>query len=323
MTMTRTNPPRDVESPVVPQPTIGVVIPTFNQAKFLPMSIEGVLGQDLKPAQVVVINDGSTDETESVLREFGSRIEWITIPNSGVSAARNRGLALLNTDLVAFCDSDDVWSTRKLSMQVARLRLFPDSLWCHAAVELIDEDGDRVGLQSEGAEGWALGPLVQLQAPAILGGGSGVLVDRQVVIKIGGFREDLSTSADWHLFARLAAISRVSFVDEPLLHYRLHSRGMHNNVNKWKVDMRMAIRDLRSRGLVDAKTERRALAELGHQVAGELALRGNLRPALLESAAAIQARPASIGRVFRRVPVAFKHLLSPKGHHQQMRSLSQ
>lgn len=297
-------------SAIPTRPSIGVVIPTFNQGAYLPACIESVLAQDYPATRVIVVNDGSTDDTESILHGFGSRIDWVTTTNSGVAAARNRGTDYLGTDLVAFCDSDDVWASGKLSEQVRRLTEVPGALWCHVGMELIDEEGTHLGFQIDGMEGWALDRLIKLREPAILGGGSGLIVDRSVLSKIGGFREDLSTSADWHLFARLAAISPVAFVATPLLRYRFHSEGMHNDVEVWRSDMQTAIRDLCDRGLISAQSQRRALAELGHQVAGELARRGELLRATQESARAVHIRPMSIGRCLPRVLPAARSIVN-------------
>ncbi|WP_149538483.1 glycosyltransferase family 2 protein [Siccirubricoccus phaeus] len=102
-------------------PAISVVIPSYNRAALIGETLESVLGQSQPPAEVIVVDDGSTDGTQAVLESFGPRITWFGIPNSGQHVAMNTGLRRARGELVAFCDSDDLW----LPDHLARLgRLF-------------------------------------------------------------------------------------------------------------------------------------------------------------------------------------------------------
>src|SRR5215472_561278 len=99
---------------------ISVIIPAYNHARFLTPAIESVLSQTMEPSEIVVVDDGSTDETSSVLGTFGRQIRVVRQKNQGVAAARNRGAELATGEYLAFLDADDLWLPRKLEMQLNR-----------------------------------------------------------------------------------------------------------------------------------------------------------------------------------------------------------
>ena len=105
--------------------SIGVVVPTYNRAGFLPETLDAILGQTRPPDAIVVVDDGSTDETPSVLARYAPRVKALRITNSGELVARNTGVAALATDLVAFCDSDDLWRPGFLAAMEALWRAEP------------------------------------------------------------------------------------------------------------------------------------------------------------------------------------------------------
>src|SRR4051812_32070906 len=100
------------------RPTVTVVIPTYNQARYLPSAIETALAQSEPPVEVVVVDDGSTDDTAAVLEGFAGQVTAIRTANAGVAAARNTGAREAKGDLLAFLDSDDEWREDKLARQV-------------------------------------------------------------------------------------------------------------------------------------------------------------------------------------------------------------
>jgi len=108
-------------------PSITVVIPSYNCARWIGDAIGSVLGQSVQPSQIVIVDDGSSDDTEERVSLFDSPlIQYVRQANQGVSAARNNGLARASGDLIAFLDADDAWHPRKLEIQVLALRRRPE-----------------------------------------------------------------------------------------------------------------------------------------------------------------------------------------------------
>ncbi|MGH9224460.1 MAG: glycosyltransferase family 2 protein [Acidimicrobiales bacterium] len=231
--------------------------------------MESVLSQTLAPHEVVVVDDGSTDETPQVLAGFGSRIVVVRQPNRGVSAARNAGVARASGDLLAFLDADDEWLPRKLEQQVARMAHEPGLGLVHCGVDEIDAAGRTLSSRLDGVEGDIAERLLLFNGVAILGGGSGALIPRTVFESARGFDTQLSTSADWDLYYRIAAGHRVGFVEEVLVRYRVHEGGMHTNVDLMERDMlRSFAKAMGSGHHVSPAIARRAYANLHYTLAG-------------------------------------------------------
>jgi len=99
---------------------ISVIIPTYNHCRFLVSAIDSALSQTLKPSEVIVVDDGSTDETSNLLNAYEGKIRVVRQKNQGVAAARNRGAEIATGEYLAFLDADDLWLPRKLEMQLNR-----------------------------------------------------------------------------------------------------------------------------------------------------------------------------------------------------------
>jgi glycosyltransferase involved in cell wall biosynthesis len=123
---------------------VTVVIPSFNRAYIVGQAIESVLAQTYRPVEVVVVDDGSTDDTRRVVEGYGAPVRYIRQDNAGVSAARNTGLAHARGELVGLLDSDDVWLPWKLEAQVAVLRRFPEVGMVWTDMTAVDPEGHLV-----------------------------------------------------------------------------------------------------------------------------------------------------------------------------------
>lgn len=116
---------------------ISVIVPTFNRAALLRRALGSILNQTSPVDEVIVVNDGSTDNTADVVRSFGQAVRYVHQANSGVSAARNRGLREVKFEWVAFLDADDEWLPRKIERQRAILRANPHLKWCSGSPTMI------------------------------------------------------------------------------------------------------------------------------------------------------------------------------------------
>lgn len=222
------------------RPLVSVVIPNHNYARFLSQTIESVLAQSYGNVEIVVVDDGSTDDSIAILRGYKEHVRWVEQPNQGVATARNRGVTESDGELVAFLDADDVWLPQKLVRQVQRFLDEPELGLVHCGVEDINEMGAPLRSHTDGLQGWVAKDLLLFKRPVILGGGSGTLIPRATFEKVGGFDERLSTSADWDLYCRIALSQPVGFVPEVLMQYRVHGANMHANIISMEHDMLLA-----------------------------------------------------------------------------------
>jgi len=210
------------------KPTVSVIIPVYNGAGEARRAIDSVLSQKHSNVEVIVVNDGSRDESASVLAEYGDSIRAVHQPNSGLSKTRNNGIALATGEWVAFLDHDDYWLPEKLSLQLqAAERTGFDIVYTNAG-----NFGDvgRVGeLRSEPkamVEGDLLEPLLQDNFIVV----SSVMIRRKLIQEIGGFDSSLPSVEDWDLWLKLAASGvRFAAVGEPVTMYQWRAGSMSKN----------------------------------------------------------------------------------------------
>jgi GT2 family glycosyltransferase len=208
--------------PGVPS-SVAVVVPTYNRADLVGQCVESVLRQTVPPAEIVVVDDCSTDETAKVLGEFGDRITVVrNHENLERGASRNRGAAATSSAFLAFVDSDDLWEPRKLERQLERTPADGSSV---SGIRNIDATGGWLGAgwSVPPSEAWDRLPIENLYA----GSGSSVLVARSLFDHVGGYPEDraLQGSEDWLFLLRLqrAGASMPVIVPEPLVRCRVHA----------------------------------------------------------------------------------------------------
>jgi hypothetical protein len=127
----RIEPPGLKTDEIMDQPPFSVILPTFNRARFLPDAIDSVFIQGVPDVQLIVVDDGSTDDTQSVVEAYGGNIQYIRQENQGAAAARNTGLSLATGRFISFLDSDDVWMPGKMK---AELSIFDNDPWAEAII---------------------------------------------------------------------------------------------------------------------------------------------------------------------------------------------
>jgi glycosyltransferase involved in cell wall biosynthesis len=196
------------------QPLVSVVIPTFNRATWVREAIDSVLAQDYPQLEVIVVDDGSSDHTPEVVRGFGPALTFIRQSHAGVSAARNRGVAVSHGTLVAFLDSDDLWLPNKVAAQVALFLQQPQTQVCYTD-EVWIRRGVRVNPRQihQKHAGW-----IFLQSlPRCIISPSSVMMRRTLWDRLGGFDERLPACEDYDLWLRLTAIVPVSLLPERLI----------------------------------------------------------------------------------------------------------
>ena len=248
---------------------VSVVIPTFNRAGFLPDAIRSALRQTHHDLDVIVVDDGSTDDTrEVVARLDDGRIDFVRIDRSGSPArARNVGISRVTGQFIAFLDSDDVWLPEKIERQIAALRASPECRWSYTRFDHIDENGVFMpplrGGVGEPRSGWILEDMVTDRALVMV---QSVLVEASLLNEVGGFDESPALREDLDLCFRLAARSPVIGLEANLLRIRHHvSRTTFGlaEVRSWRVH---ALRKL-ARNTDDRRLRRLCRRECARELA--------------------------------------------------------
>jgi glycosyltransferase involved in cell wall biosynthesis len=217
---------------------VSVIIPSFNGERYLRETIESVLIQTWSILEIIVVDDGSTDNTRNIVRELmtrDERIKYIYKHNGGVSSARNEGFKNALGEYIAFLDADDVWEKNNLQCKVELLQREQFSL-VHSDAHLIDGQSKLIGGRLQGSEGMILDSILEwkhIQIP----GPSSILIRRQVIEQSGLFDVNCSTSADFDFFLRVAKLGKVGRVPQTTWRYRIHSNNMHKNITALEHDM--------------------------------------------------------------------------------------
>jgi glycosyltransferase involved in cell wall biosynthesis len=209
-------------------PLVSVVVPAFNAEATINTAVDSVLGQTLRDFELIVIDDGSRDETAAVLEPYGGALRCLRQTNGGVSRARNHGIAESRGRYVAFLDADDAWVQTKLEKQIAALVSRSDCQACYAAAYLVDERLSVLGEQRS-EDGVAQRDRLLVSGNLVTGSASSVICERALLREVGGFDEGLSLCADWDLWVRLSARTTLAYVDEPLTLYRQSAGSMSRN----------------------------------------------------------------------------------------------
>ncbi len=203
-------------------PEISVIIPTYNRASRVVEAVESVLAQDMTDFELIVINDGSTDETEEKLSVYGSRLKYYQQENAGVSAARNRGVTFSAAPLIAFLDSDDLWLPSKLQVQHTYMTENPEIHICQTE-EIWWRNDRRVNPRKHHQK--ASWDIFQRSLELCLVSPSAVMMRRELFQKVGYFDEELLMAEDYDLWLRVAVDYPVVLLAEPLV----IKRGGHSD----------------------------------------------------------------------------------------------
>lgn len=205
----------------VRQPRVSVIIPAYNSAKYLIDAIASVLNQTYTDYEIIVINDGSTDNTREVVKPYLDRIRYFEQENKGVSATRNRGMYLARGELIAFLDADDFFMPHKLQQQVKIFDIQPDLGIVNSGFRMISEEGKQI----QDIERWhsipTLTPEIWLLHKPVLP--SAMMFKKFWLLKVGGFDPRFSASEDVDVVLRMIIWGcKSTWLKEITVYYRQH-----------------------------------------------------------------------------------------------------
>lgn len=212
-------------------PLVSVVIPAYNAHWCIARSLESALDQMYRPLEIIVVNDGSTDDTAALLERVDyPELRVIHQQNQGLSAARNTGIQAASGNYIAFLDADDWWLPGKLEAQVQLMQSNTEIGFCSVATQVVDPHGNLLNIwRCPQWEGDFLQAIFR-ELAVVAGSGSGVMVRRALFEKAGLFDESLKSLEDIDMWMRLAAITNYSCIEKPLATILKHPDSMSRNL---------------------------------------------------------------------------------------------
>jgi glycosyltransferase involved in cell wall biosynthesis len=271
---------------------ISVIIPTYNMASYLPEAIESVLAQTYKDLEIIVIDDGSTDNTKEVVVPYLNRIQFLELANGGPSKARNCAIRRSSGEYVAFLDADDTWYPDKLERQMAIFSYRPNHNLVYSDALITstnDSQEDRLwfSYKRRVKSGWVFSYLLNENFITL----SSVIVKRDCLERAGLFDEDLKCWEGYDLWLRIAFENQIGIVNAPLFLKRLHgSNLLYTETLNWIIGLITIMKKWENEDLnlaeVDRKTINQKLKTHYARLAAYYLARGKpaeARPALKNS----------------------------------------
>jgi len=211
---------------------IDVVMPAYNAAEYIADALDSIFLQSGFRFRVLVVNDGSTDNTEEVLQPYMNRISYFRKPNGGVVSARNYALERLESKFVAFLDADDVWLPGKVESQLTILNDDEEIGGVYGNADLIDGRGSPMGRRyisdiARADLGQDLYSCLFLKNPIPT---STLILRREILEEAGRFDGSFPGTEDYDMWLRIARLAQLTFVDAPLALYRVHEHNLSKNL---------------------------------------------------------------------------------------------
>jgi glycosyltransferase involved in cell wall biosynthesis len=235
-------------------PLVNVILPTYNRAWTLKTAIDSVLLQDYSNLELIVIDDGSQDNTQELLEDYKNQITVLFQENSGVSAARNLGIKKSSGEFIALLDSDDAWDKRKISCQMEFFKANPKAFICQTE-EIWIRNHKRVNPKIKHKK--PSGMIFEQSLNLCLVSPSAVMMKREIFELKGYFNEELTVCEDYDLWLRISSDIPVYLIDKP---YTIKNGGHKDQLSSFHSQDKFRIRSLKN--LLDSKnlTENQVLS---------------------------------------------------------------
>ena len=195
-------------------PKVSVIVPTYNRANRLEGTLRSIVSQTYQDFELIVVDDGSTDNTSKVIESFPSAQYLPMKKNSGVSKARNIGLACAKGEFICFLDSDDLWKEKKLEIQIHWMESNTDNQVCYTD-EIWVRNGVRVNQMNKHSK--YTGDIFRHCLALCIVSPSSVMIRAKLFSEIGNFDESLPACEDYDLWLRIAVKYAFHFIEEPLI----------------------------------------------------------------------------------------------------------
>jgi glycosyltransferase involved in cell wall biosynthesis len=276
-------------------PTVDIIMPAFNAAKYLTSALDSVASQTFQDWCIVLVDDGSTDETCDVLSPYierlGDKFKYIRTCNAGPSAARNAAIRNSSSEFLAFLDADDVWLPGRLAASLKRFEERPQAGLSYGMVRFIDAEG-RITPWQDRRQKYAEGKIAahiytrRINLPCLT-----ITVRRKCIEDVGLFDEEMRATEDRDLWLRIALKYEVCFVEQVIAHYRMSPSSASADLNRMLQGQLKFVEKHRGVPGCGELQRRSALARIYKQQADALSLRRQPRAALKSSLRALALNP--------------------------------
>ena len=286
-----------------PMPRVSVVIPCYNTGKYLRQALDSVLAQTYPDWEVILVNDGSTDNSAQIAMEaqeqFGSRLKYIYQSNRGLSATRNIAFANASGEFISFLDADDIYTPDRLQRGVEVLDADPSAGLVHSKVDRIDEDGNFLEHPPAPHRRYLSGRIARhiftrkahVLCPSIM-------FRKQCMVLAGASDENLNVNADRDICFRIALHYPVIHIDEILAHYRIQPMSMSKNHDNMMAGAVQFVDKYRKSGICGVLWVNEALGNLYREWGDECFNVGKLKPALVWYFKSILKYPFSLRNLY-------------------------
>lgn len=285
--------------------SVSVVMTSYNYGQYLKTTIESVLNQTLPAREVIIIDDGSTDDSAEVAAAFGERVKFVAQENQGVCAARNNGAKRASGDVIAFMDSDDIWRPEKLAKQIKAFEADSEVGIVSCGIRFFNPQGETIVEYNEGMNGYCARDILLYEKPVLNTTASAIAVRRDVFERIGGFDENraLFSAEDREFCYRAALVSKLAFVPEILVDYRIHGGNGHLNILRMERALEAAYEKIFKQADAETlKIKRASYGNLYANLAGSHFRAGNYAAFFRDTLKSLWLAPANL-KQFAAFPV--------------------
>ena len=220
-----------------PTPEVSVVMPVWNGAKYLREAVQSILNQSFADFEFLILDDGSTDETPSILDEFAKReprIWVIHLAHEGIVKALNRGVGEAKSEWIARMDCDDIAHPERLMKQMRALKETPKAVLCHTAIQQIGEPQYMTKLQRFPRSQAMVAARLCYQSPIVH---PTVVFSKEAFLNVGGYHSEERHAEDYGLWGRMWSVGKFVGINEPLLQFRVHG----GSISKQMADVQAAL----------------------------------------------------------------------------------
>jgi len=234
----------------IENPIVSVVIPCYNVASYIGDTIESILSQTYKNIEIVIVDDGSSDDSKQVIEEYrkqNNNIELIVQKNSGVAIARNNGIRHSNGKYIALLDADDLFLNDNINQKV-------NFLLQHKNFKAVISDYYIFNKSQK--EIIKILPFINLLQNILyfegegIAGSSNILLEKEIFYDVGLFNSKLSTSADKHMWIKIFSKYQIGYISQPLFMYRMHDKQMHKNIPLMAHDWRIILQEIKEKKIL-------------------------------------------------------------------------